>query len=91
MCRTSINKIGYLASDSKKSTVIINVGDYKIDSNDNLDDSPDSRTCIICHKSEPCNKLLPCFRCKFNLTHISCANIDISNLHNFVCFQCENE
>ena len=91
LCRTSINKIGYIASGSKKSTIIINAGDYIIDANNNIDNSPDSRTCIICHKSEPCNKLFPCPKCKYNLTHITCANLEISNLNNFVCFKCENK
>lgn len=89
--RKSIKQIGYLASESKKSTIIINVGDLKIDINDHINDSKDSRICIICKKSEPCNKLIPCLKCKYNLTHITCGNIEISNLHNFVCFKCGYE
>ena len=42
-----MHKINNLVSGFKKSIIIINVEDYKIDAIDNMDDSPDSRTCII--------------------------------------------
>lgn len=89
LCRKLINQIGYFASENKKSTIIINVVDFKIDINDNISNERDSRACILCNKTEPCNKLLLCFHCKYNLTHITCGNIEISALQNFICCKCK--
>ena len=70
---------------------LLSMRDYKIDDNNNINNSPDSRTCIICQKSEPRNKFLLCPKCKYNLTYITCANLEISNLNNFVSLKCENK
>lgn len=88
ICRKKISQIGYISSDTKNGNIIINVGDFNINSENNLSEE-DSKYCIKCGKSEPCNQLLLCNDCKFNLAHISCSKIDSFDFQNFKCAKCK--
>ena len=88
--RNIINKISYICPIDKNKTLIINSNQFKIDKINNEFDASDSNKCLICKKSEPINKLLICKFCKFNLTHIECVNIELSEIPNFICIHCES-
>ena len=87
LCRQCITEIGYNVSYSKKSAIIINVGDFKINPSNDLMNGRDSGTRIKFNKSEPWNKLLLFLQYKYNLTHITFANIDVSDFQNFLKIQ----
>ena len=88
LCRISITKVGYFAPNSKNGTIIINSGDFRLKANNRESDGRDSKYCIKCKKCEPANELLICKNRKYNLTHISCGKIDISNIQNYICDSC---
>lgn len=89
--RKKISQIGYMSSDSKGGTIFINISDIIIKNEDNLSNYEDSKCCIKCKKNEPCNQLLLCHIYKFSLTHIICGNIDLNQIHKFICFNCKKD
>ena len=78
-------------SNIKNKTIIINSNQFKIDKINNKLEASDSNTCIIWKKSEHINKLLIFNYCKFNLTHIRCAGIELSEIPNFICIHCKSD
>jgi hypothetical protein len=91
LCRKLITKIGYIFPIDKNKTIIISSNQLKIDKIHNELDASDSNKCLICKKSESINKLLICKFCKFNLAHIECADIELSEIPNFICIHCKSD
>lgn len=77
-------------SKAKNGTVFINTSEFKININKDAINQIDSKICIKCKKTEPCNKLLLCKHFKYNLTHITCFESESTGIHNFKCSECEN-
>ena len=90
LCRISITKVGYMTPNSKNGTIIINSGDFKLKASNTRRNDGDSKICIKCKKSEPINELILCKNCGYNLTHISCGKIDISEIQNYYCDSCKD-
>ena len=87
---TTITRIVYIDSKKENGSIFINPSHLKIRQNSISKDKLDSRCCIKCKKIESNNKLLLCYSCKYNLTHIECAKLEESEINNFVCSNYKN-
>jgi hypothetical protein len=83
--------VGYFASNSKNGAIIINKGNFRLEGDNIENNDNESKYCIQCNKSDPSNQLLLCNNCKYNLTHISCGKIDVSEIQDFICFKCKEQ
>lgn len=92
LCRQQIKQIGYIDSKAVNGKIIINATQFRIE-NKNIqnNNSKDSILCLKCKKSDPCNQLLLCNCCKYNLTHITCGRIEMQKIQNFICDDCDKK
>ena len=92
LCRQQINQIGYLDSKAKDGKIIINASQLKINSSIIQNKEPnDSVFCLVCKKTEPCNQLLLCKNCRYNLVHIKCQKLEWQDLQNYICDNCNKK